>query len=254
MESFNNKLKEIGILELICISLLSIAFLGFFELDLHWGFVFFIIYFIFRTRKHINGLKKCAINLFSEISFKTWLLLVVTTYVFSLGSGIFLNETLISLFNILGSIDITYNILITLIMDILIVGILGPIIEELIFRVVLLNRLSKYLPMICAIILSSVIFMLFHPYQAQLSSFIFGVTLCIAYLISENVLVPITMHILNNLISIGVPYIPNITSIFDSQIFLNVIYILATISLIYILIFIYKGYIEYKSSNNNDNN
>ncbi|MGX8693688.1 MAG: CPBP family glutamic-type intramembrane protease [Methanobrevibacter sp.] len=93
-----------------------------------------------------------------------------------------------------------------------------------------------------AIILSSLFFATFHPYEAWLSCFVFAVAMCVAYLISENILVPITLHMLNNLISFSVPYIPNIGAILETDIALAVLAILSVVCLAYISLFIARGY------------
>ena len=76
----------------------------------------------------------------------------------------------------------------------------------------------------------------------QLSCFIFAVAMCVAYLLTENILVPITLHMMNNLISFSVPYIPNIVSILETDIALAVLAISTVISLVYISMFIIKRY------------
>lgn len=248
MESFNNKLKEISILELIGVVILSIILLVVLEVNIEWISVFIIVYVLFRTRNELGGLKSCATNLFSKISFKTWLLLGIANYIFALGSAVYLTEMFPDLFNIFGLMSITNNI--TYIgMDILLSIILGPIFEELVFRGIIFNRLDKRLPLAAAIIISSYFFCSFHSYQTYLSCFVFGAAMCIAYLMSENILVPITLHMFNNLISMAVSYIPNIGLIFDSEIGMLIVGILTIISLIYLLIFIVNGYKEVKSIN-----
>ena len=247
MESFDSKLKEISILELIGVLILSVFILALLEVDIKWIMICPIIYVLFRTRNQLDGLKSCAINLFSEISFKTWILLGITSYIFALGSGFFIREMFPSLYYIFGLMSITSN-LSSFGVDFLSTVIFGPICEELIFRGIIFNRLDKRIPLIWAILISSYLFTSFHPYEAYLSCFIFGITMCIAYLISGNILIPITLHMLNNLISIFVPYIPNIIEFINSEIGMVVIAILTIISLAYILIFIIRGYNEIKSN------
>ncbi|WP_458453239.1 CPBP family intramembrane glutamic endopeptidase [Methanobrevibacter sp.] len=236
MESFNENLKQIRILEIIAMGILFIFLLGFFELDIEWFCVFLIAYVLFRCRKNLTGLKSCTTNLFSRISLKTWFLLAVTSYIFALGSGLLIDDALTAygFYNIL-----TYTTLIGY--DLLFSVILGPIVEEILFRGILFNRFNIKLPMTIAILSSSLLFSLLHPNAAILSSFIFGITMCITYLLTENILVPITLHMLNNLISMIMGYIANIGSFFTGWAMI-IIYCLTIISLIYILRFIIAGY------------
>lgn len=243
MESFNENLKQIRILEIIGIDIVSIFLLGFLELDIEWLCLFLIAYVLFRCRKNLNGLKNCTINLFSKISFKTWFLLAVTSYIFALGSGLLIDDALTAYgyYNIL-----TYTTLFGY--DLLFSVILGSIVEEILFRGILFNRINIKLPMTIAILLSSLLFSLLHPNAAVLSSFIFGITMCIIYILTENILVPITIHMLNNLISMIMGYIANMGSFFTGWAMI-IIYCLTIISLIYILRFIINGYRQISKKN-----
>ena len=107
MDAFNRTLTQIGILELIGVCILSFIILSVLGIDLIWIMLFPIVYVIFKTRNELSGLKSCAVNLFSVISFKTWLLLGISNYIFALGSGIILNEILPSMFNISGAMTVT---------------------------------------------------------------------------------------------------------------------------------------------------
>ncbi len=249
IESFNEKLKEIRILELIAIGFLSVFLLGLLELDIFWIIFIPIIYVLFRTRNQLNGLKCCATNLFSKISLRTWLLLGIAGYVSALGLGIISDEMFPSQYFILNSIQITGSGLILIGADFLFSVILGPVCEELIFRGILLNRFNNRMPLILSVFLTSLLFALFHPDTAQISSFIFGVTMCIAYLISSNILIPISLHMFNNLLSIGVSHIPNLEIILASQTGMILLVLLTIISLAYIFKFIWCGYREIKTSN-----
>lgn len=94
MNPFNKKLKEIKILEIIGIAIIFIFLIVLLELDIEWISILLIIYILFRTRKEINGIKDSTTTIFSKISAKTWLLLGITSYIFALGSGLFLENTL----------------------------------------------------------------------------------------------------------------------------------------------------------------
>lgn len=244
MNPFNKKLKEIKILEIIGIAIIFIFLIVLLELDIEWISILLIIYILFRTRKEINGIKDSTTTIFSKISAKTWLLLGITSYIFALGSGLFLENTLSDypLFYILESMNTAEDRILFFGIDFLTTVIVGPIAEELLFRGIILNRFNKRLPILIAILLSSTLFCLFHPQEAIVSTFIFGITMCIVYLTTDNIIVPITLHMLNNLISFSIPYIPNLEIYLTSQSGIIILEILAIISLIYIMYFNLKNY------------
>ncbi|WP_038814015.1 CPBP family intramembrane glutamic endopeptidase [Bacillus anthracis] len=90
---------------------------------------------------------------------------------------------------------------IPLILTLLVFGILGPILEEIIFRYIILNRFSHYIGTAIASIISIIIFTLFHTSQlSDIAIYLPGaVILTAAYLISKRSLAYVmAIHILNN--------------------------------------------------------
>ena len=55
------------------------------------------------------------------------------------------------------------------------------------------------------------------------------------YLITDNILFPISLHIFNNLLSMVISYIPNIGTLFDSDISIIILAVLTVISLIRVI-------------------
>ncbi|AXO99367.1 type II CAAX endopeptidase family protein [Bacillus anthracis] len=93
---------------------------------------------------------------------------------------------------------------IPLILTLLVFGILGPILEEIIFRHIILNRFSRYIGTAIASIISITIFTLFHTNQlSDIAIYLPGtVILTAAYLISNRSLAyVIAIHMLNNSIT-----------------------------------------------------
>lgn len=81
--------------------------------------------------------------------------------------------------------------------------------EELIFRGVLVNTL-KHKGKMFAIILSSIMFSIFHFSPSQLIyPMCFGLILGIVYLRTNNILFPIILHFINNALSISIQYFGN---------------------------------------------
>ncbi|MDP7988530.1 type II CAAX endopeptidase family protein [Bacillus sp. MHSD_36] len=90
---------------------------------------------------------------------------------------------------------------IPLIFTLLVFGILGPILEEIIFRYIILNRFSHYIGTAIASIISIIIFTLLHTNQlSDIAIYLPGaVILTAAYLISNRSLAYVmAIHILNN--------------------------------------------------------
>ncbi|PHC70793.1 CPBP family intramembrane metalloprotease [Bacillus wiedmannii] len=88
-----------------------------------------------------------------------------------------------------------------LICTLLVFGILGPILEEIVFRYILINRFSHYIGTAIASIISILIFTFLHTNQlSDYAIYLPGaVILTIAYLISKRSLAyVIAIHMLNN--------------------------------------------------------
>ncbi|HDR3648744.1 TPA: CPBP family intramembrane metalloprotease [Bacillus cereus] len=88
-----------------------------------------------------------------------------------------------------------------LIFTLLVFGILGPILEEIVFRHILINRFSHYIGTAIASIISILIFTFLHTNQlSDYAIYLPGaVILTIAYLISKRSLAyVIAIHMLNN--------------------------------------------------------
>ncbi len=111
--------------------------------------------------------------------------------------AIFLNIGIICLNNCLGMINIPYdNILLTAILS----GIIGPILEELLFRGIVFERLKKFNSLNTSILLSSIIFGLFHNNIIQiLYAFVIGYIITILYVKTNNLGSAIIFHISANL-------------------------------------------------------
>ena len=88
---------------------------------------------------------------------------------------------------------------------ILSLGVLGPITEEMIYRVILVDRLTRKLPGIVCIILSSLAFGLIHLNSLSavglasiLPTFVSGLLSAIVYYNTKNITIPVILHVFNN--------------------------------------------------------
>ena len=248
MASFNDTLKEIRITELAILIIASGLFLFFLDFDEIWMYVIVIVYIFFRCRKAVPYLGTDIKGIFSKIPFKTCLLLLITNIILSISLGI-VTGYLISYYPFLNympgyevqeSAGLTLAYLITFI-DVVLVA---PVSEEFIFRGVLLNRLDKRIPLIAAIVISSLLFGFLHGTFGFISAFIFGVCMCIVYLKTQNIFASISIHILNNLLAMILEVVIIDESIFKSDIGIALIMILAVISMCYVMKFVVSGYKE----------
>lgn len=120
------------------------------------------------------------------------------------------------------------------------VAIVAPIIEELIFRGVIMHGLMRNYPKIIAIFVSALFFALFHlnPWQFP-ATFLLGLLLGWVMVITRNIFACIIGHSMNNLlVLLSIEYWPKIseTSFFllDKQTQLHISYLVAGISVILI--------------------
>ena len=146
-----------------------------------------------------RGLEQNIENVFEENNLKEILYVFVINLLFA-----FLFTFLISSLDILigltdptwittdiETVDVDSSIVI---LDAIGAIILAPIIEELVFRGVLFNRLKIRTGIIPAMIISSFIFAIGHEFGGMTSAFLFGICMCILYLKTDNILIPMSVH------------------------------------------------------------
>ena len=250
MSVFNDKLKEIRITELIIVVLLSVLFAYFSGIGGSWLLVFIVAYVFIRCRKGLHDLPSDIKGIYSIIPFRTCLLLLISNIILSMAFGFltYYALTLLPDFNLYPGYEIeeTAGVTLAYFITFIDVVLLTPLSEEFIFRGIILNRFNKRLPLIIAIILSSLIFGFMHGSTGLISAFIFGVCMCIVYIKTQNIFVSISIHFLNNLSGMLFDTVSNLP-FFGSDIFLAAILILGIFSLAYVLRFCIRGYREITS-------
>lgn len=85
---------------------------------------------------------------------------------------------------------------------IFLVVLLGPITEELIFRGMVYNFLKKFMKVELAIILTSITFSLFHPIEMFPEILVLSIMMNYFYETRGSLVVPITLHSLNNTVAL----------------------------------------------------
>lgn len=77
----------------------------------------------------------------------------------------------------------------------------APVVEELLFRGTLLQKLRVKYGNVAGILISSALFSLIHMNSGMIGHFTIGIFLSIFYLKTQNIWVPIICHALNNLVA-----------------------------------------------------
>ena len=110
----------------------------------------------------------------------------------------------------------------------------APIIEELVFRGVLFNRLKIRIGIVPAMLISSILFAIGHDFGGIVSAFLFGICMCILYLKTDNILIPMSVHLINNIVAtlLDVTAFDAIITSFPWIILLGILILIATILLI----------------------
>ena len=245
---FNEKLKKITLKELLSLIIIlfviqySINTLNIVHIDTFWIYIFIIFYFIFKLKDEISSVKEDILEVFAPDIVKVILLVVILNIFFSYGMLYFSDFIL----NITPSFNLFNSFLTgTLITTVFI----SPISEELIFRGVFLNRLQQAVPVIFAVLISSLLFAALHSFGSILSAFVFGICIAILYLKTDNIFVAIFAHFLNNLFAEIIVVLDSNKILFTNNLVISVMSLLAVVSFVIISVSIVG---QLKILNNND--
>ncbi|AGB41871.1 CAAX amino terminal protease family [Halobacteroides halobius DSM 5150] len=181
------------------------------------GILFLIISKLYKSDIQI---KKVIGNLSKKNELVKIFSITITLVIFSVGSLLsslyFFNILFPSIINkIIGFINEIPSNNITL--DIIRSVFLVPIVEEVLFRYLLLGKMTIKLGIKKSIIISSIIFSILHI--NFIGSFVFAVVLSLVYLKTGKLILPILIHSFNNVIAIFLKwlekFIPTTTSLID---------------------------------------
>ena len=246
MSSLNDGIKKIRILEVLILILALTGILILlrvfnYPISDDWLYVGVILYFIYRLRFFGDEFVYDFKNIFSVISPKSLLLIVLVNVFFSYGMlylSIFAVNNIPGLSSFLQAVilpDAIVNSLATF-GGLVSVILISPICEELLFRGVFLNRLKLIVPTAFAIAITSILFGALHGYGNIISACVFGVCMCILYLKTQNILICILAHFLNNLLAEILYHLDYGNLIFTDNVFILLFSILAIVS--FYLIFV----------------
>ena len=217
IRDFNVRLRTIRLRELIAGIIITLIISGllmtiFPELEESDELLFIVIFFIgfllfFWALKGTTGLDRNIENVFEKSNKKEIMYVFAINLLFA-----FLFTFLISSLDILisftdptwisiGNIDTVEMDAGVVILDAIGAIILAPIMEELIFRGVMFNRLKIRIGILPAMIISSFIFAIGHDFGGITSAFLFGICMCLLYLKTDNILIPMSVHFLNNVVA-----------------------------------------------------
>lgn len=183
--------------------------------DVILNFSFLIFFYIMLSHKNVH-IKSKLINSINKIDYKKIFHLYALNVDIYIGTGlcIFIGNKVPSNMYIIFAIT------------------LAPIVEELIFRGVILNRLKIKFRIIPAIFISSIVFGIVHFDINILGRLIFGVLCAIIFLQTKNILNCMILHLINNASVLIFPIISQYTnfSINPNGEFQTVILVLITFS------------------------
>ncbi len=215
--NFNTRLRTIRIRDLIAgiiiagiiSGILMVIFPALYENDDLFFIVFvgLVLLFFAWALKGTTGLNADFENVLESDNFREILYVFAINLIFAflftylislldmlLGFG---DPTWVSIWDI-DSVTVDSSILL---FDAITAIFFAPVIEELVFRGVLFNRLKIRIGIIPAMIISSFLFGIGHDFGGITSAFLFGICMCILYLKTDNILVPMAVHFINNVVA-----------------------------------------------------
>lgn len=244
MSLFNEKLKDIQLNELLVVIVvlfliqLILNSLNIIHFDSIFIDIFLIFYFIFKLKDNLPDK-----NDFSEVfagDLLKYILVIVVLNVFLSYGFLYLSNYLLEIFPPLSFIS-GYNVSDSIMaLGVLATIFLSPIVEELLFRGVFYNRLKIIVPTLFSVLISSLLFASLHSYGSVISAFIFGLCMSILYIKTDNILVPMFAHFLNNLLAEIIVVMDPTHIIFTNDTVIITISILAIVSFVIISNFLIK--------------
>lgn len=225
VSDFNVRLRTIRIRDLLVGIILAIiltaVLIVIFPIIYEDDNIFFIVFlslillFFVWCLRGTSGLSQnfqnlTGVKIRNEI-FYVFLINIIFAFLFPcLISGIdllmgFYDPSWITGFGDIDTVDITTG---ALALEIISSVIFAPLLEELVFRGVLFNRLKIRTGIIPAMLISSFLFGISHSFGAITSAFLFGMCMCILYLKTDNILVPMSVHCINNIVATCLEFTP----------------------------------------------
>ncbi len=234
MTLFNDMLKRITLKELLSVIIILFVIqylintLNIIHIDIVWVYILIIFYFIFKLKDGLATIRGDVRKLFNWKLLENILIIVILNIFVSYGMLYFSNFILKT-----TALNFASNSLFTGAAAAIVIS---PISEELIFRGVFLNRLKLIVPTVFAVLISSLLFASLHSFGSIFSAFVFAVCIAILYLKTDNILVPMFAHFLNNLFAAIIVFMDSNNILFTNDMVILIMSALAIVSLVLILI------------------
>lgn len=147
---------------------------------------------------------------FSSIKLGHFVLLMLLGLFLSLTiNSIFVYTRFIKLSIVPSKIDDTIIYIIAMSIRILTSCVIGPLVEEIVFRGFLFNSLSKRINVILSALLTTIIFAVMHTsISTVIFAFITGLVFIYFYIKTNNLLVSFTIHSFCNIMALAVLFVP----------------------------------------------
>ena len=242
MLSFNENLKKISLTEVLVIVIFSymlvfsLRFFQIISLDYAVSNLIVLLFFVFKLKDFTSELKLDASNIFSTVSFWEILVIVMLNIFFSYGM-LYLSDYIVHsippesyLSFLIPAKSIGGGL--AGVLSLLSVILISPPVEEMLFRGIFLNKMKMIVPLTFAVLISSLLFASLHSFGGILSAFVFGICMALLYLKTDNILVPILAHFINNLLSEAIYHLDYSNLLFTNGIVMTVMSGLAIVSFI----------------------
>ena len=242
MSSFNENLKKISLTEVLVVVIFSymlvfgLRFFQIVSLDNAVVSLIVLLFFIFKLKDFTSELKLDASNIFSTVSFWEILVIVMLNIFFSYGM-LYLSDYIVHsipqesyLSFLIPAKSIGGGL--AGVLSLLSVILISPPVEEMLFRGIFLNKMKMIVPVTFAVLISSLLFASLHSFGGILSAFVFGICMALLYLKTDNILVPILAHFINNLLSEAIYHLDYSNLLFTNGIVMTVMSGLAIVSFI----------------------
>lgn len=256
MSTFNDNLKNINFVQLliIIIVLYTTVFVlskSGFSIGNGWVSLVLILYFAYKLKGHASGFREDASKIFAVVCLKNIIFIVALNIFFSYGM-LYLTDIVFKTFpnlNLLFALNISSMSIfdhLPVFGAFLSTVFLSSICEELVFRGVFLSKLQTVVSTIFAVGISSLLFASLHSIGSITSAFVFGICMAILYLKSDNIMVPILAHFLNNF-SAEIIRLADVNKIlFTNGSAMMIVSLFALLSFIILMIFIFNELNNFK--------
>lgn len=175
--------------------------------------VFICIYFSYNK---FNRIKQSSCNIsFKKANVWTCLVCIFVGIICFLGFVTLIEGVFGNLFEVIGvnssSIGLHNDTVGWYFLNLLLMGIIPPICEELLFRGMIFQGLKEKFSSLASVLLSALIFALMHESITQfIYPFILGIVLAVVMDKTNNLLYPMLIHAFNNITTITISFLMNI--------------------------------------------